>query len=147
MGNIAVEPLSRAKIRGRAAFLRNVLGLHGLYIRIDIVLEIMSCPMKNADPLIEMEICEDYEMPNEYAVYSPQKNLLRVRNSVYEGACAGNPRDRFTWRTNWGIFSFIAIKFTSLHGRRGISRPTEIQNGRRIRLRQNSLCHMIKFRV
>lgn len=63
MGNIAVEPLSRAKIRGRAAFLRNVLGLQGLYIRIDIVLEIMSCPMKNADPLIEMEICEDYEMP------------------------------------------------------------------------------------
>ena len=41
MGNIAVEPLSRAKIRGRAAFLRNVLGLQGLYIRIDIVLEIM----------------------------------------------------------------------------------------------------------
>lgn len=77
MGNIAVEPLSRAKIRGRAAFLRNVLGLQGLYIRIDIVLEIMACPMKNADPLIEMEICEDYEMPNEYAVYSPQKKSAK----------------------------------------------------------------------
>lgn len=104
MGNIAVEPLSRAKIRGRAAFLRNVLGLQGLYIRIDIVLEIMSCPMKNADPLIEMEICEDYEMPNEYAVYPPQKNLLRIRNSVYEGACAGNPRDRFTLAHELGHF-------------------------------------------
>ena len=107
MGNIAVEPLSRAKIRGRAAFLRNVLGLQGLYIRIDIVLETAFTKV----PVQEIRATD----------------LL--------------------WRTNWGIFSFIVIKLTSLHGRRGISRPTEIQNGRQIRLRQNSLCHMIKFRA
>ena len=104
MGNIAVDPLSRAKIRRCAALWRSVLGLEGFYIPIDTVLEIMACPLKDGEPLIEMEVCEDYEMPNEYAVYSPQKNLLRVRNSVYEGACAGNPRVRFTLAHELGHF-------------------------------------------
>lgn len=39
---------------------------------------------------------EDELLPNEYAIYSPIDKSLRIRNSVYIGACDGDGRDRLT---------------------------------------------------
>lgn len=98
MQTIAVPPLSRKDIRAYAQYLRNQFGMTGdAYIRLDVLLEVLSCPLGNKDsPLVELEIVENCDLPGKYAAYYPNSNLLRIREGVYLGACAGNGRDRFT---------------------------------------------------
>lgn len=106
MGNVAVSPLSKKLIRERAYNLRMVLGLsQQLYLPIDRILEVLSCPFGDEDPLLNLEILPDYEMCPEYAAaYSPHKNLLQIRESVYIGGCEGNARDRFTMAHELGHY-------------------------------------------
>jgi Zn-dependent peptidase ImmA (M78 family) len=45
---------------------------------------------------ITMSVVEDWELEGAYAVADTSKGVITVRNTVYEGAVKGNPRDRFT---------------------------------------------------
>jgi len=45
---------------------------------------------------IEFEIVPDGTLHNCYAEAIPVKHLIRITETVYDGACCGNPRDRFT---------------------------------------------------
>lgn len=45
---------------------------------------------------IEFMIVPDSELKNEYAVTCPKEKVIVVRESVYDRACAGVPRDNFT---------------------------------------------------
>lgn len=98
MQNVAVSPLSRKAIRAYAWYLRVQFGMDtSRYIPLDALLEVLSCPIGSRDePLVNLEIVDDDELPGKYAVYYPQRNLLKIRESVYLGACDGNGRDRFT---------------------------------------------------
>lgn len=47
---------------------------------------------------LEMEVVEDGDLPEMVeAISYPDKGLMKIKNSVYEQACEGNPRDRFTF--------------------------------------------------
>ena len=57
--------------------------------------------LENVLPLIDNEFQYEYvdkkEMPNgTYAFYNPKTNKMTIREDVYEGACKGIGRDRFT---------------------------------------------------
>jgi len=45
---------------------------------------------------LEYEVVSDEEMRGVYAEAIPEKGLLRISESTYNGACDGIPRDRFT---------------------------------------------------
>lgn len=45
---------------------------------------------------IEFVLVEDHELPNEYAVSSPNQKIIRCRESVYEKALNGSAHDKFT---------------------------------------------------
>ena len=45
---------------------------------------------------LNLEILPDEDMDKVYAEAIPEKGILRIRESTYEGACDGNPRDKFT---------------------------------------------------
>lgn len=105
MPTITVPPLSRNTIRRFAKHLRGQLGLSSIYIDLGFLLEVLTCPLGTMDhPLVEMEIVEDRSLPGKYAAYYPQSNLLKIRETVYLGACAGNGRDRFTIAHELGHF-------------------------------------------
>ena len=42
------------------------------------------------------EVARDEELGDDDALTFPDKKIIRVKNSVYENACNGNGRDRFT---------------------------------------------------
>ena len=101
---VAVNPRSKAKIEDLAMSIRQSFCSDSLFFPIVSVLEILSTPIGDNKPLFELEIVSDKEMPFEYATYSPVSNKLRVRESVYLGACNGNGRDRFTLAHEFGHF-------------------------------------------
>lgn len=105
MQTITVPPLSRNAIRHFTNHLRDQLGLNNAYIHLGELLEVLSCPLGSMKhPIVEIEIVEDQALPGKYAAYYPQSNLLKIRESVYLGACAGNGRDRFTIAHELGHF-------------------------------------------
>lgn len=87
-----VKPRSRKYIEDFASKVRNILKL-SLDNRVNIV-KIMEelLPALEIDYIYE----DDENLPSEYAVYSPLDKCLRIRNSVYIGACNGDGRDRLT---------------------------------------------------
>lgn len=93
MARIKVSPVSRKNIRNIAREFRKIFGIENdLYIDIVCLLELAL-----VNPgIIEYEIVEDSEMGYDEALSIPADDLLLIKESVYEGAAAGNPRDRFT---------------------------------------------------
>lgn len=65
-----------------------------------------STPMVPLDQLYEtlhlvlpdfrFEVCDHDEMGDDHGKTYPTKQLIKLREDVYEGMCAGNGRDRFT---------------------------------------------------
>ena len=57
------------------------------------------------DEEFRLQILEEQEMPrNVYAYFDPVSDTMTIREDVYERACAGNPRDRFTIAHEIGHF-------------------------------------------
>lgn len=105
MGYVAVKPRSRSDIRKITMDIRKNLNLSKtFYLPVDAILEVLACPFRGDEPLLNMEILPDEKMPSEYALYAPEKKLIRIRESVYEGACNRSPRDRFTIAHELGHF-------------------------------------------
>lgn len=94
MSNYMVEGKSRANLRTLAHMLRKYLQLDDvLYFPIVELLDIMSEIFTD----FNYEVVEDIELPKRiHADTDVRTGHIRIKESVYEGACAGKGRDRMT---------------------------------------------------
>lgn len=94
MNNYMVEAKSRADLRSLACILRNQLHLDEvLYFPIVELLDVMTTLFDN----FNYEIVEDTVLPkNIHADTDIQTGHIRIKKSVYDGACNGEGRDRMT---------------------------------------------------
>ncbi len=98
------KPLSRVKIRQHVIVLRQTMKEIGYETGVQFpLLKFIEHVLPYVFPEFEFEIVDDNEL-NCYAKAYPSKNKIVVRNSVYEGACRGNGRDRFTIAHEIGHF-------------------------------------------
>ena len=92
MSDIAVPPMSKDNIKDIVNKFRETIGFSDeLYFPIVYFLEYCL-----QDLGYRMEIVEDHELNEAYAITYPNEKLLKIRESVYVGAVKENPRDRFT---------------------------------------------------
>lgn len=89
-----VPATSKKNIKCFADHLRQVFGLYDAeYFPL---LELLEHAIPEMDTGFNYEIVSDLEMGADQANYNLITNVMRVRESVYNGACNGNGRDRFT---------------------------------------------------
>lgn len=94
--NVAAEPLSRQLIRKMTWKVRQIAGCDNvLYFPIVHFIEWVLANPEN-EMKIEFEIVEPDEMIDTYGTTNTGRNVIKIRNDVYERAVEGNPRDRFT---------------------------------------------------
>lgn len=101
---LKAQPLSRGSIRQCAKEFREKLGLKDAeYIDVIWLVEYV-CPklFKNYD--FEMEIMSKDEMGNYHGLTDPESGHIYIREDVYDGACMGHGRDRFTIAHELGHF-------------------------------------------
>ena len=108
---IKVKPRSRRNIRNIVNTLKEKWGLKGKKIEILKFLEIIVSLIG-----YNYEIVEDSQLKTNYAEFDSTDKIIRIRESVYNGAAIGNTRDRFTVAHEIGhmiLHSFIKtdIKF------------------------------------
>lgn len=95
MTSLTAEPLSRADLRKYAQKLRSVLDITDTYFPVKELFEMFSTII--GDETFITEIISDNDLPDErHAYYDIENNQIAVKESVYDGACAGNGRDRMT---------------------------------------------------
>ncbi len=94
MPNYMVAPVSRKEIKDFANDIRKCSGLPdvGFFPLLDFV----ELVLPQMDPEFTFCVEEDWRMGNDQANYNVQNKTMKLRESVYEGACRGNGRDRFT---------------------------------------------------
>lgn len=91
---MSASPLSREKIRQYARYVRTQLGLENvLFFPIVQVIELLAA---DEEEDFDFEIVADNEMTETYGTTNTSTNLMYIRESVYNSAVNGNPRDRFT---------------------------------------------------
>ncbi|WP_145588167.1 ImmA/IrrE family metallo-endopeptidase [Yersinia rochesterensis] len=94
LGN-KVTPLSPEEIMIRAltarSFLQRFVDNYSSYIDVLRIIE----RLHNQD-LMELEVVEFNELPNEYAVTTPSLRQMKVRQDTYDSARRGEARARFT---------------------------------------------------
>lgn len=91
MASFLMKPMRLDEIRVKARAVRRAFGydVDG-YIDIVKVLESMQ------DKGIDVEIMPKYTMGNKHGQTFPMKNLIQIREDVYNHACDGCARDRMT---------------------------------------------------
>lgn len=100
MPNVSVSPMSRKSIREFAKEFRRLLGLEDvMYFPIVRFIE-WYLPQLG----MNYEILTIAEMNDTYGLTNTKRNVLYIREDVYCGAIAGNPRDRFTLCHELGHF-------------------------------------------
>ena len=104
MEHITVQPKSRNAIKQIADKIREIFDIRNEAVPIVAMIEYMSSLGEGGTPMMGVEIVKDEELPGNYAEYRPATNMLIVRESVYNGACNGNGRDRFTLAHELGHF-------------------------------------------
>ena len=92
MPSTVAPPLSKKKIEQFTIDIRSKFMISGCYFDI---IRFMEFAMRVFDPTFDFE-CVDELPGNTYAYYDPSVNKIYVLNSVYENACDGVGRDRFT---------------------------------------------------
>lgn len=92
--NYIASPMRRSEIRDVTIKIRSIFGLH------DIphfpILHALENILPQIMPEAVFEVVESDQMPGMYAEAIPATFSIRVRQDVYTGVCADNPRDRFT---------------------------------------------------
>lgn len=100
--NIAATEYDDDSIRHMARNLRKLFHLdHGERFPIVTFIEHILCAPESG---VDFEIIKKEEMREEYAVTNTLRNVIKVRQDVYERAINGNPRDRFTLCHELGHF-------------------------------------------
>lgn len=88
----AVKPMSGKSIEELVEDFREMFGLTDVVIFP--VLKFLELALPQIE--IDTEIVEDWELPDAYAITDTGKGIIKIRNSVYEGAYRGVARDKFT---------------------------------------------------
>ena len=96
------KPTSRKDIANIADKLRYVLGIQDI-MWVDVIY-ILENVMPIIDEEFYLDIVEDVELDAHARAY-PENHMIRIRESIYEGARQGKGRDRFTIMHE--IFHFI----------------------------------------
>lgn len=86
-----VSPRSRNEIVNLATYARDALGITTAKVSICGLLERLQ-----HQELLELEIVEDFVLDKDEAQAYPDKNLIKIKNSVYDAACDGQGHARFT---------------------------------------------------
>lgn len=98
---VRVAPLSTNDIVKIAQEVRKYFGLDNI---------VRVCPVRMIEALqysgvLEFEVIEDHKFPRgKEAETCPDERYMRIRQSVYDGACGGDPRSRFTLAHELGHF-------------------------------------------
>jgi len=86
-----VKPLKITDIREIAHWLREQFQIKQAYVDLiklyDFVLPGIG---------VVIDICEESELKDKHGETFPNEGIIKIREDVYEGACDGNGRDRFT---------------------------------------------------
>ena len=92
--SIAIAPpLSRKRIVAIADIIRRLIKCETAFFDIIALIEFV---IPQIDPTFYYEIVSEDSLKGVYAYYDPLKNSIVISASVYERACAGVGRDRFT---------------------------------------------------
>lgn len=88
------NPTSRKNIRDLAITIRHIVGMDNeKYFP---VVDFLELVMPQIYDNFSYEIVHPDELKNEYGVTYPEKNVIKLREDVYENAISGVGRDRFT---------------------------------------------------
>lgn len=96
-----VPPLSRSDIRKIALSIRKEIGLQEPYFPIVEFIELILPRLISG---FYFDIMSESEMGPVHGATFPEKSLIQIREDVYDGACNGNGRDRFTIAHEVGHF-------------------------------------------
>lgn len=88
---IKVKPLRIIQIRSVAEKAREILELKDPYVDVVDLYE-----FKLAEFGVVYDWCEKDELDNQHGLTFPNDGIIKIRQDVYDGACAGKGRDRFT---------------------------------------------------
>lgn len=91
------QPLSRADLRNYAKIIRSTLQLEDPCFPVIRFLELLHLLINDEE--LHFQIIDDSEwnQPKErHAYYDATESCIYIRESIYNGACAGNGRDRMT---------------------------------------------------
>ena len=107
MQTYVAQPCSRRDLRRLAMGIRLKLGLEdSLYFPVVQLLELMSAIF----PRFHFEIVEDGELPpGVHADTDVENHIVRIMQSVYDGACAGSGRDRMTIAHEIGHYLLLCV--------------------------------------
>jgi Zn-dependent peptidase ImmA (M78 family) len=94
MSKYKAEPLSRNEIRRYVRKLKKSVGLEDTLMFP--IVEFLENIIPMIIPDFQLEIVPKEDMGNKHGETYPSKNLIRIREDVYERAIAGVPRDRLT---------------------------------------------------
>lgn len=100
------EPLSRQNLRELAKIIRIKLKINTLFFPVVELLDVLSRMFEK----FNYEIVEDSNMPKDvHADTNSVTGHIRIRQSVYDNACAGNGRDRMTIAHEIAHFFLICL--------------------------------------
>lgn len=91
---IEVNPRSRADLRRFAKIVRSLTGVPET--EKFPILEFLEMVLPKIFDDFVLEIVPKNEMGNKHGETRPKRHLIRLREDVYDGACAGNGRDLYT---------------------------------------------------
>lgn len=92
MGGLMVDPLRLSQIRECAKKIRQIIGVNqDGYIDIVRIYEYIFPKIG-----IDFEVLTKTEMGTKHGETLIGKNIIHIREDIYEGACNGNGRDRLT---------------------------------------------------
>jgi hypothetical protein len=94
---IEAPPRRRAELRRIAELTRTLaeqrLKVSGAYFPIERVFEPL---LLSLDPEFYFEVLEERDMGDNHGLTIPSQHVIKLRQDVYDGACAGRGRDRLT---------------------------------------------------
>lgn len=107
-----VPPRSKREIFDLAAKVRKpfaaMIGDRG-FVPIAQAYEVMHLML----PGFEFEVCDRAELGDDHGQTFPNKRLIKLREDVYAGMCAGSGRDRFTAAHELGhLFMHSGVRFS-----------------------------------
>ena len=107
-GTIAAAPVSRIQLRAYATAWRSAMGLGDeIYMPVSEILE--RLPLWFEEVGLSVEVVPVQELSgDDHAYFDPIHNRIVIREDVYEGACAGNGRDRMTVIHEFCHFALIS---------------------------------------
>lgn len=109
--DICGTALSRVKIRNLTREIREMFGLQEVYYFP--IVHYIEWVLGNPDNDFSYDIVPIDEMKDTYGTTNTESNIMKIRQDVYEGAIAGNPRDRFTLCHELGHFLLHRPQFIS----------------------------------